>query len=135
MGFRCSAASAPSCGLVPLLFLFLFLRAALRGLCLLSGRAFLFSGPSCLLSLTSSATGSLVVSLFLMLGFFSCSDTLVSLPLTPSFSFVLLRSAVLPRLSFLSRVVPPEILLATWFDSEVRSIFSEDRLLSSLPPS
>src|SRR5271170_2549847 len=104
MGFRCSAASAPSCGLVPLLFLFLFLRAALRGLCLLSGRAFLFSGPSCPLSLTSSATGSLVVSLFLMLGFFSCSETLVSLPITPSFFFVLLSFLVslsCPALSLL----------------------------------
>src|SRR6185503_307067 len=44
-----------------------------------------------------------------------------------SHAFVLLRSSVLPRLSYLSRVVPPEILLpaAEWFDSSVRSIFSK----------
>src|ERR1044071_730006 len=49
-------------------------------------------------------------------------------PLLPSHhAFVLLRSSVLPRLSYLSRVVPPEVLLpaAEWFDSSVRSTFSK----------
>ena len=42
-------------------------------------------------------------------------------------AFALLRSAVLPRLSYLSRVVYPEILLpaAEWFDSSVRGTFSK----------
>ena len=49
-------------------------------------------------------------------------------------AFTLLRSAILPRLSFLSRVVPPEILLpaASWFDDRIRSIFCERLRLSDL---
>ena len=49
-------------------------------------------------------------------------------------AFTLLRSAILPRLSFLSRVVPPEILLptASWFDDLIRSIFCERLRLSDL---
>ena len=58
-------------------------------------------------------------------------DFLGSRDLPSHHAFVLLRSSVLPRMSFLSRVVPPGVLepAASWFDSKVTGIFA-DRLFS-----
>src|SRR5271170_7412343 len=49
-------------------------------------------------------------------------------------AFTILRSAILPRLSYLSRVVPPDVLLAaaSWFDERVCSFFCERLRLPDL---
>ena len=60
-------------------------------------------------------------------------DFLGSRDLPSHHAFVLLRSSVLPRMSYLSRVVHPIVLepAASWFDAKVLSVF---RIVSTFPP-
>ena len=109
---------------MPPQFRSLFLLGALLAVFLLSRTAFLLWGPWCLVTLVFLGSGILRRVSESHKQLFECLDN----HLLPSHhAFVLLRSAVLPRLSYLSRVVPPEILLpaAEWFDSSVRGTFSK----------
>src|ERR1700733_663204 len=107
---------------MPPQFRSLFPLGALLAVFLLSKTAFLLWGPWCLVTLLFLRSTCRVSESHTQL--FECLGN----QLLPSHhAFALLRSAVLPRLSYLSRVVSPEILLpaAEWFDSSVRGTFSK----------
>src|ERR1700733_6102034 len=98
---------------MPPQFRSLFPLGALLAVFLLSKTAFLLWGPWCLVTLLFLRSTCRVSESHKQL--FECLGN----QLLPSHhAFALLRSAVLPRLSYLSRVVSPEILLpaAEWFD-------------------
>src|ERR1700722_9744397 len=92
-----------------------FLLGALLAVFLSSRTAFLLWEPWCLVTLLFLESGTCVVCPSPISSSLSVLATSSFLPTMPLLSFVLLFS----RLSYLSRVVSPEILLpaAEWFDS------------------